>query len=105
MTFEATITDMINKEAADIVFMGSGGRLNIFRYGYRFLPAASPDQPVTAGGGQEVAHMANWLDSIRTRKQPNANVVDGHYGAMACHIGNMAYKRNNRVAWRKEWDV
>jgi predicted dehydrogenase len=39
VTFEATITDLIGRESADIVFMGSGGRLNIFRSGYRFLPA------------------------------------------------------------------
>ncbi|MCC7154160.1 MAG: Gfo/Idh/MocA family oxidoreductase [Bryobacterales bacterium] len=104
VTFEATITDMIAKESADIVFMGSGGRLNIFRAGYRFLPAGG-GEPVTAGGSPEPAHMANWLDCIRSRKQPNANVVDGHYAAMACHIGNLAYRQGQRAQWKKEWDV
>ncbi len=33
VTFEATITDMIGKESADIVFHGSNGRLSIFRSG------------------------------------------------------------------------
>ena len=32
VTFEATITDMINKGGEDIVFMGTGGRLSIFRH-------------------------------------------------------------------------
>ncbi len=107
VTFEATITDMIGREAADIVFMGSGGRLSIFRRGYRFIPAGAgkPDADITSGGSSEEAHMANWLDCIRSRKEPNANVVDGHYGAMACHIGNIAYLSRNRVEWRKEWDV
>jgi hypothetical protein len=49
--------------------------------------------------------MANWLDCMRTRKEPNANVVDGHYGALACHIGNMADRQKGRVYWKKEWDV
>jgi hypothetical protein len=49
--------------------------------------------------------MANWLDCIRTRRQPNADVVEGHYSAMACHIGNLAYKEKARVEWKKEWDV
>jgi hypothetical protein len=31
--------------------------------------------------------------------------VDGHYGAMACHAGNLAYRTGQAVAWRKEWDV
>ena len=39
------------------------------------------------------------------RNEPNANVVDGHYGAMACHIGNMAYREKARIKWKKEWDV
>jgi hypothetical protein len=105
VTFEASITDMVPKESADIVFMGSRGRLHIFRYGYRFLPRESPENAVIGGSSPEVAHMANWLECVRSRKEPNANVVDGHYGAMACHIGNIAYRAKARVEWRKEWDV
>jgi len=107
VSFEATITDLISKESADIVFMGSGGRLSIFRYGYRFLPSAENQSygEVAVGGSTEVAHMANWLECVRTRRQPNADVVEGHYSAMACHIGNMAYKEKRRVEWNKEWDV
>ncbi len=107
VTFEATITDMIGRESADIVFMGSGGRLHIFRSGYRFLPAGSRGaaSDITAPGSPEESHMANWLDCIRSRKQPNADVVEGHYSAMACHIGNMAYLQKARIVWQKDWDV
>jgi predicted dehydrogenase len=105
VTFEASITDMVGKEAADIVFMGSGGRLHIFRYGYRFIPVDKGAPEITSKGGPEPAHMANWLDCVKTRREPNANVVDGHYAAMACHIGNMAYQQKTRIAWDKEWDV
>ncbi len=104
VSFEATITDLLAKESADIVFFGSGGRLNIFRYGYRFLPADG-GEAVTAGPSPEVAHMANWLDCIRSRRQPNAGPVDGHYSAMACHMGNLAYQRRERVDWNAEWNV
>ena len=104
VTFEATITDLLAKESADIVFFGCGGRLNIFRYGYRFLPADGGGE-ITAGSTPEVAHMANWLDCIRSRKQPNAGPVDGHFSAMACHIGNIAYRGRERVDWNREWDL
>jgi hypothetical protein len=104
VTFEATITDMIDRESADIVFFGEKGRLNIFRGGYRFLPAGGGD-PVLAKGGPEPAHMGNFLDCVRSRKQPNANAVDGHYGAMACHIGNIAYQTGQPAQWKGEWDV
>jgi predicted dehydrogenase len=103
VTFEATITDMDGRESADIVFFGEKGRLNIFRYGYRWLPKGG--EPVIAKGGDEPPHMGNFLECVRSRKQPNASAVDGHYGAMACHLGNMAYREGRRVEWDSKWDV
>jgi predicted dehydrogenase len=106
VTFEATLTDMIPAGSADIVFMGTGGRLSIFRQGYHFMPSKDNAQlgEISKPGVNDY-HMANWLDCMRTRKQPNADVVQGHYSAMACHLGNLAYKQRTRVTWQKEWDV
>ena len=96
------------REVTDIVFMGTGGRLSIFRTGYRFLEA--PDaggEEITHFGpyGNSKEHLANWLDCMVSRKQPNADVVAGHYSSMACHIGNQAFQEKSCVQWRKEWDV
>jgi len=106
VTFEATITDMIPKENEDIVFMGTGGRLSIFRRRYHFIPAGSksPADEIAVKGGPD-QHMQNWVDCVRSRKEPNANVVDGHYGAMACHIANIAYREKARIHWKPDWDV
>lgn len=109
VTFEASITDLVRKESADIVFMGSGGRLYIFRYGYKFLPAKKNEHlgeiTFEKGTGSATTHVKNWLDCMRTRRQPNADVTAGHYSSMACHIGNIAYQEKNRVLWRNKWDV
>ncbi len=109
VTFEATITDFAGLEVTDIVFMGTGGRLSIFRQGYTFLTAEG------RGRGQEfthrgpyadaVEHLRNWLECMRTRKDPNATAVDGHYSAMACHVGNLAYRHKSCATWKAEWDV
>jgi hypothetical protein len=106
-TFEATLTDMIPQNSADIVFMGTGGRLSIFRGGYKFLPSReNADAGVLAAGSSpEGVHVANWLDCVRSRKKPNADVESGHYSSMACHIGNLAYQKRARVTWQKEWDL
>ncbi|MEA1997026.1 MAG: Gfo/Idh/MocA family oxidoreductase [Gemmatimonadota bacterium] len=110
VTFEATITDMASPEVADIVFMGTGGRLSIFRTGYTFLFSRDEDDPEgkvvkEVPYGSTKPHMADWLDCMRSRSEPRATAVDGHYSSMACHIGNMAYKENSLIEWRKEWDV
>lgn len=106
VTFEANVTDLIRKDAADIVFMGDGGRLNIFRYGYSFLPAGrdEEEEAITAGPTPDL-HVSNWLDCVRSRNRPNVDEVEGHYSAMACHMANIAYKQNRRVTWEPEWDV
>lgn len=106
VTFEATLTDMSPRESADIVFMGTGGRLHVFRGHSRFIPAGSKDpNEEVRGPGSRDRHMAEWLECIRGRKDPSATVDAGHYGAMACHIGNIAYRTQARVVWRPEWDV
>jgi predicted dehydrogenase len=104
VTFEANVTDMLRKDSEDIVFMGTEGRLNIFRWGYRFLPAEKGAPEITAGPTPEL-HMANWLEAVRNRRPAACDEAAGHYSAMACHICNISYKENRRVAWRKEWDV
>ena len=103
VSFEASLTDHVRKENDDILFMGTGGRLSITRGGYRFTPQEGEE--IRSAGSREEPHMVNWLECVRSRKQPNADVVAGHYSAMACHVMNMAYKERTRVAWKKEWDV
>ena len=72
VTFEATITDMIGRESADIVFMGMGGRLSIFfRYGYRFIPSKQNQQtPEATVQGVNDTHMDNWLDCMVAASNP-----------------------------------
>ena len=103
VTFEATLN---TRESADILFLGSEGQLSIFRGKYTFTRQQGREiEEITAPGGNEPPHMGNWLSCMRSRKEPNANVVDGHYTAMACHIANIAYSQKARVEWKPEWDV
>ena len=104
VTFEATITDMRPEESADIVFFGEGGRLSIFRHRARFLPQGK-GEPVLLPSSPEPPHMGNFLECVKSRKEPNATAFEGHYSAMACHIGNIAYKERRAVQWKKEWDI
>lgn len=106
VTFEASLTDNVPFENADIVFIGEKGRLEIFRHRYVFKPGKEKD-PATHifVKGTSDEHMKNWLDCVRSRREPNATVEQGHYSAMACHLANMAYYERRRVVWRAEWDI
>ena len=105
VTFEASVTDGIRRENEDMVFMGTGGRLHIFRYGYRFFATEDAGKAEITGGSTPDLHVANWLDCIRTRKKAACDEEAGHYSSMACHICNIAYKEHRRVQWKKEWTL
>jgi predicted dehydrogenase len=45
------------------------------------------------------AHLANWLECIRTRKEPNAPVEVGNEAVNVAHAANRAYREGRRVAW------
>jgi predicted dehydrogenase len=42
-------------------------------------------------------HMANFTDSIRTRKRPNADIEEGHFSTLLGHYGNIAYRTGRRL--------
>jgi predicted dehydrogenase len=46
-----------------------------------------------------IDHMQNFLDCVRSRKEPNAPVETGVAAARAGHIANLAYHKNGPVSW------
>lgn len=49
------------------------------------------------GATPEASHMQNWVDCIRSRKQPNAPVDLGYRSAIAVHMANLSYKNKKRL--------
>src|SRR4051794_16120145 len=42
-------------------------------------------------------HYRNFLDCVRSRKRPNADVEEGHKSTRLCHLGNIAYRLGRTV--------
>jgi predicted dehydrogenase len=49
------------------------------------------------GGTKDQHHMANFIECVRTRKEPNAPVEIGYRSAVAGHMANMSYRQKQRV--------
>jgi predicted dehydrogenase len=47
-----------------------------------------------ASGG---SHEANFLECVKTRKKPNADIEIGRLSTMLCHLGNVSYKLGRDV--------
>jgi predicted dehydrogenase len=65
----------------------------------RYYPekANRRDGAALTGESRDVNHMANFIDCVRSRKQPNAPVETGYRSAVAAHMANMAYRKKERV--------
>ena len=90
-------------------FRGEGGTLKIDRARLAFyrddaeyvagthLP--EPDIYVRSSGDGTLTHLQNWLDCIRSRKSPTANIRVAHHAARTAHIANAALRAGHLVRW------
>jgi len=88
-------------------FYGEHGRMVISRNRFR----ADPPDLVQNGPDPKVAqrwigsgfvarpHLQDWLDCIRSRRQPNAPVEVGHRTATVCHLINLARELDRLLRW------
>ncbi|MBK8312549.1 MAG: Gfo/Idh/MocA family oxidoreductase [Acidobacteria bacterium] len=94
-------------------FQGTKGTLSILRDGFTIAPETwrkketpeiAPMQMKGDGKESQVLHIRNFLDCMRSRKRPVADVEEGHLTATMCHMGNIATRLGRSLKWdaRKE---
>jgi len=86
----------------EAVVHGSDASLMVGAGEFQVLPRGS-DEPIETWKRhyEGPAHMMNFLDCVRTRKQPHSPVEVGHRVITTAHLANISY-REKRVV---EWDV
>ena len=95
-----------------LVFHGTKGTLALSRRGYKITPETwkgdpPSDTPAMApmqepGSEMDTAHVRDFLDCVKSRKAPIANVDEGHRTATMCHLGNIATRLGRSVRWDAE---
>jgi len=58
------------------------------------MPGSSPQQ--------FALHVRNFLDCIKSRQMPIADVEQGHYTAVACHLANISLRLGRKIRWDPE---
>jgi predicted dehydrogenase len=77
-------------------------RLAFYRDDAAYAPGSNTPEPdifVRSSGDGSIAHLQNWIDCIRSRKAPNANIRVAHQAARTSHIANAALKAGKAVRW------
>jgi len=103
----ATGVEMTHGGPSGCVFTGDRGKLHIDRGVLVSEPESIVKEPL---GKDEVhlyqspGHHRDWLDCIRSRKRPVADVEVGARSVTVVHLGNLAYWHHRRLRWDpKEW--
>jgi predicted dehydrogenase len=51
------------------------------------------------GHSKDIQHLGNFLECVRSRKEPNAPVELGYKTAIAAHMANLSYRQKERVTF------
>jgi predicted dehydrogenase len=65
------------------------------------LKKGAPD-PTPQGYGEDLAHLKNFFDCMRTRKRPHADAEVGHRSTTVCHLINICRTLGRKVRWDPE---
>ncbi len=113
---------------AGVQFCGTQGLLAVSRGGYEFVPdmrivpesaippwSAPPGHPQAAdvtptpyaqprkGSGDApepmIHHARHFLDCVKSRQRPVADVEDGHRVAVSCHLANLSLQLGRKLVW------
>ncbi|MEX0704519.1 MAG: Gfo/Idh/MocA family oxidoreductase [Planctomycetales bacterium] len=77
-------------------FYGEHGTLIVDRGGWKVYDCR--ESITHAADDCEAAHLRNFIDCIRTRGTPHADIRTGHVSSALCHLGNMAHRLDREIA-------
>jgi predicted dehydrogenase len=83
-------------------FLGDKGSLFVSRGVIRANPSEllkGIELPKIPGSQANHAHVKDFLDCIKTRSRPAADVSIGHRSATVCHLGNIAVRLKRKIEW------
>ena len=84
--------------ATRIEVLGEDGYIYVGRHGGGWVAYDADGKLVADGYGRQAdkEHQDNFIECVRTRKQPNANAEQGHYSVGLCHMANASFYADNQ---------
>lgn len=95
LTYEMRVWNAypLHEESEGAAIYGDQGYLVIGNSRWRAYDAKGKLVREQPGGYNDVGHAQNFLDCLRTRQKPNADLETvGHPSSMLCHLGNAAWR-------------
>ncbi len=83
-------------------FIGEKGTIHVTRGKLTASDPAILKADVTSLPVTNKSHHGNFLDCVKSRKVPVADVAIGHRSATVCHLGNLAVRTGKPLTWDAE---
>lgn len=89
-----------NANMGGAIFIGEKGKVTINRGIFESDPEELAIEALRKRpAGFNDNHLKNWLDCIKSRAKPVADVETGHRSATVCHLGNIARWTGRKLQW------
>ena len=96
----ATLEAALKAPAGGVIFYGDKGRPRRSPADPGSKPELlKPNSAAATRGYVSKDHYQNFLDCIKSRQKPIADVEIGHRTATVCHLGNMAVRLGRKIEW------
>jgi predicted dehydrogenase len=99
--------EVVHANSGGVLFLGTDGAILVNRGKLLSLPENVIKEPL---GEKDVhlykspGHQRDWLNCVRSRKRPIADVEIGARSVTVCHLGNLAYWHHTKLKWDpKKW--
>ena len=105
--------EVIHGGTSGITFIGTEGEIFVNRGKLASKPEGVIKQPIgeaeihlyEAPGGSHSGHRQDWVNCVKSRKQPNCPIEIGARTVAVCHLGNTAYLHGEELAGKSlKWD-
>jgi predicted dehydrogenase len=83
-------------------FVGDKGSLFVYRGGIVANPPEllkDIEVPKIVNSHANASHVNNFLDCVKSREKPVADIAIGHSSATVCHLGNIAIRSGKKITW------
>ena len=98
-------------------YYGTNGALIADRLGFEIYPESNTTSGPGAAGREQrsegfrmqrkemsaedatASHVKNFIECVRSRKKPAADVEIGHRSTIVAHLGNIAYRTGHKIRW------
>jgi predicted dehydrogenase len=82
-----------------IAFYGDKGTLIIDDKNWRIEDEGGEPKRGPGGRDGQTRHVQNFLDCVKSRATPNADIEIGHLSTRLCHLGNIAFRLGKKLTF------